>query len=102
MDIFVDLQGASGATYRFRAWPQTGQSPIAGNFAVVETGARGLKVRMVGVTNDLSRAESHAQAAGLGSGRLFVRLNVARATRHLEHEDIVAQYGPPEVFQGDD
>jgi len=101
MSIFIDLEGASGASYRFRAWPDIGQPPMAGNFVVAETGQGGLTIHLLGVTNDLSRAEAHAREAGLDGKPLFVRLNVARATRHHEHEDILARHAPAKVFEGD-
>jgi len=100
-DIFVDLLGASGATYRFRSWDDAGQSPMAGNFVVIEGRGAGLQVLMVGVSNDVSKAEAQATSAGLGGRPLFVRLNVGRATRYSEHHDIVAQYSPGKVFDAE-
>jgi hypothetical protein len=101
MGIFVDLAGASGASYRFRAWPEAGQSPAAGNFAVVEVADGALKVHLVGVTNNLSTCERPASAAGFENKRLFVRLNVARLTRRREYEDLVAHYAPEHVVEVD-
>ena len=97
--IFVDLSGASGASYRFRAWPEGGQAPIAGNFAVVEMKDGKLAVRLIGVTNDLSRCNVNASAAGLDDKSLFVRLNVARLTRRQEYEDLVAHYAPAHTIE---
>ena len=99
MGIFIDLLGASGASYRFRAWPDGEQAPMAGNFAVVVMTGRTVELLMLGVTTDLSKAPTHAAAAGLAGKSLFVRLNVARATRRQEHDDIVANYAPPQVFE---
>lgn len=96
--IFIELVGASGASYRFRAWPETDQSAMAGNFIVAELGPGGIKVHLIGVTNDLSKSNLHAREAGLSDKPLFVRLNVARLTRQQEHDDIVAQYGQAKVF----
>lgn len=101
MGIFVDLSGASGASYRFRAWPEGGPTPAAGNFAVVEVADGELKVHLVGVTNNLSTCEGPASAAGLDNTRLFVRLNVARLTRRQEHEDLVARYAPEHTVEVD-
>lgn len=98
MNAFIDLSGASGASYRFRAWPEAGQAPIAGNFAVVVKVGHALEVLLLGVTSDLSRASAQAAGAGLIGKPLFVRLNVARATRRREHDDLVAGYAPPQVF----
>jgi hypothetical protein len=99
MGIFIDLVGASGATYRFRAWREGDQAPMAGNFAVVVKAGRTVELLMLGVTIDLSKAQTHAAAAGLAGKPLFVRLNVARATRRQEHDDIVANYAPPQIFE---
>lgn len=98
MNAFIDLLGASGASYRFRAWPEAGQAPIAGNFAVVVKVGRAIEVLMLGVTYDLSRASAQAASAGLIGKPLFVRLNIARTTRRHEHDDLVAGYAPPLVF----
>lgn len=92
MGQFIDLLGASGATYRFRAWPDAGQAPIAGNFAVVDKAGAAAQVLLLGVTADLSQALAPVAAAGLGGKPLFVRLNVARATRHAVHDDLVAAH----------
>ena len=101
MVIFIDLLGASGASYRFRAWPEAGQSPVAGAFAVVERGSAAAKVRLIGVTNDLSRCRTHVSAAGLSDADLFVRLNVARVARRQEYDDLIARYAPEHVIEAD-
>lgn len=99
--IFIELVGASGAAYRFRAWPDADQTAMAGNFVVAEPAGDGIKVLLAGVTNDLSTASAHARNAGLADKPLFVRLNVARLTRHHEHEDILAKYAPPKVLDAE-
>ena len=88
---FIDISGASGATYRFRIWPEGGgHLPVAGNFVLVREARYPVDVVVIGVTNDLSRARS---AAGAKDGdRVYTRLNVARATREAEHDDMIAQY----------
>lgn len=95
MSSFIDLQGASGATYRFRAWPEAGQTPMAGNFVVIGGEARSIHVVAAGITNDLSRAPT---ATGVSADALFVRLNVSRRTRVSEHEDLIAQHRPDQVY----
>jgi len=98
MDKFIDLLGASGANYRFRAWPDAGQAPMAGNFAVVVKASGAADLLMLGMTTNLAQAQAQAAAAGLAGKPLFVRLNVAGSTRRLEHDDIFARYSPPHVF----
>lgn len=104
MQDFLDLQSASGATYRFRLWPPGApHSPVAGNYVVVKPTASGFKVLVAGVCRDLSQA----RASLTGSARrkdafLYTRLNISRAVRTAEHEEIVAQYKPAEVLAEQD
>lgn len=92
MKDFIDLEGASGARYRFRLWPAAGShAPIAGNYAVVREEGGKLKVVGLGQSLDLSRCRPEA-TKGRGPGvHLFTRLNVARAARETEHEDLAAR-----------
>jgi hypothetical protein len=97
MREFVDLLGASGTFYRFRLWPEGGaHPPIAGNYVVAREEASELKVLLAGVTADLSQAATEARKALAKSpdARVYTRLNVARAVRVAEHDDIVAAYKP--------
>ena len=99
MTSFVDLSGASGAHYRFRAWSDAGQTPMAGNFVVAEPEAGGqVQLLLIGVTDDLSKVRPHVTAAGFGDRPVFVRLNVARQTREHEHEDLSARYSSARVL----
>jgi hypothetical protein len=104
MREFVDLRGASGTFYRFRLWPEGGvHPPIAGNYIVLREEANGLKVLLAGMTSDLSQApvECRKTLSKDPSARLFTRLNVARALRSSEHEDIVAEHKPAVVTAGE-
>lgn len=90
---FVDLQGASGQTYRFRRWPPTGHHlPIAGNYALVRT--RGREVVGLGVLDNLAEARSQVGALQPGVA-LYTRLNVSRAHREAEHADLAAGHPAP-------
>ena len=104
MREFVDLRGASGSLYRFRLWPEGGaHPPIAGNYIVLKEEASGLKVLAAAVTGDLSQASVEARKALAKDtqARLYTRLNVARAVRTAEHEDIVEAYKPAMVSAGE-
>ena len=92
MREFVELRGASGAAYRFRAWPESDHhTPTAGNFAVLAFEGPEATIIGLGVCSDLSRAKQLAQATlADGQGHLFTRLNVSRAVRDAEHEDLAA------------
>jgi hypothetical protein len=91
---FIDLEGVSGARYRFRLWPEgAAHIPTGGNFAFVRMDAAQFTVLSVGETNDLSTVRSAwSEARRLGATHVFTRLNVARAVRRAEHEDIAARY----------
>jgi hypothetical protein len=100
MQDFIDLQGASGTSYRFRRRiAGASHLPMAGNYVLVQETAAGFKVLTVGSTLDLSLLRPPAPArSGRRATHLFTRLNVARAARTSEHEDLVAAYKPNEVI----
>lgn len=103
MKDFLDLKGASGAKYRFRVWPEgASHLPIAGNYIFLrEAQDDDFKVILVGCTNDLSQARADWVRLGRrGATHVFTRLNVARAVRVAEHEDLVAGYKPALVSEG--
>lgn len=102
MRDFIDLSGASGALYRFRIWADgAAHLPVAGNYVIVKAEPEGFSVLLVGLTNDLSRARGDwGKAAKHGATHMFTRLNVARATRVMEHADLVAGHEPPLVSEG--
>ena len=99
MQDFIDLQGASGASYRFRRRPEgASHLPMAGNYVLVQETGDGFKVLTVGASLDLSLLRPPGPArAGRKATHLFTRLNVARAVRASEHEDLVANYRPKVV-----
>lgn len=85
---FIDLRGASGQAYRFRAWPAVGaHPPTAGAFAIV----RGGEVVEVGMLDNLIDAPAQAAKHAPGA-QLFTRLNVSRTHREAEHADLAAAY----------
>ena len=87
---FIDIRGASGTTYRFRRWPQTGLvPPIAGNFAIVawESG----RLLALGMLDDLSRAPAVLRARDTGA-EVYTRYNIPRRHREAEHADMLAEY----------
>lgn len=97
MKDFIDLQGESGATYRFRIWPEGApHQPIAGNYVCVKpdpAAAGGFAVVHVGESTDLSRARSELPKALRAAGLfVYTRLNVSRAIRTAEHEDLAARH----------
>jgi hypothetical protein len=99
MQDFLDLKGASGALYRFRHWPEgASHVPIAGNYVVIQETATGFKVLTVGASMNLSLARpAHPGRGRRKATHVYTRLNVARAVRASEHEDLVAHYRPAQV-----
>jgi hypothetical protein len=97
MQDFIDLEGVSGRHYRFRIWREGDlHLPMAGNYAYVREEPEGFTVLEVGESNDLSQARAGwAKAAGRGATHVFTRLNVSRAIRTAEHEDLQARYKAP-------
>jgi len=93
---FVDLQGASGASYRFRLAPGGEvNTPMAGNYACVRDEKASFTVLSVGATNNLSGAATDLKRAVAehGAAELFTRLNVSASVREAEQQDISAYYG---------
>lgn len=99
MKSVIDLAGASGATYRFRLWPEgASHPPMAGNYACVRLHGERVEIMGVGDALDLSRLrEDLPKRVREANVILYTRLNVARATRTAEHEDLVAVHGVVKV-----
>ena len=97
MNDFIDLTGASGATYRFRRRAVAGDHlPIAGNFALVTIVDGKVTVTTLGKSNDLSRLVAPTEPP---EAQVYTRLNVARAIRTSEHDDLAAAYPAAEVIE---
>lgn len=96
MNTIIDLRGASGATYRFRLWADgASHPPTAGNYACVRFDRGRMEILGVGDALDLSRVRDALPKRLRESPPLiYTRLNVARATRAAEHEDLVTVHGP--------
>ncbi|WP_133255027.1 hypothetical protein [Phenylobacterium hankyongense] len=97
MREIVDLRGGSGRTYRFRLWPEgAAHTPMAGNYVVLREEPAGFTVVLAGTSEDLSGARTKWRKAARdqSSTHVFTRLNVSRAVRVAEHDDLVAHYRP--------
>jgi hypothetical protein len=94
MKDFIDLFGVSGASYRFRLWPDgAGHLPIAGNYALAKLEAEGFVVLSVGQTNDLSQLRAEVSKSALRAAtHVLTRLNVARSVRMAEHQDLLTHH----------
>ena len=94
MKPYIDLQGASGAVYRYKlAEDRDPRTTIAGNFVFVD--AAGTSV-YAGEANNLHGAANRFPEASLKhkAEYLYTRLNVSGASRSDELQDIVAAVRP--------
>jgi hypothetical protein len=97
---YIELQGASGPALRFRLRSDAAPLPaMAGNFVCVRMSGDTPEVVACGSTNSLMTASVVWEAAVRehGAEALYVRLNVAGATRALELESLVERHNPPMV-----
>ena len=98
MQNFIDLEGASGATYRFQRVDDLSKLPaIAGNFVYVQDDGPKPVVVCCGADETLLRAASRWTAARQSHGAkvIYVRKNVSWKVRASEHNDIVERHRPP-------
>jgi hypothetical protein len=100
MREFIDLEGASGSQYRFRLWPAgSAHLPVAGNYVLMRRAGEGVTVQIVGATNDLSQARRQCGKGAGGEALVYTRLNVVRAVRTAEHQDLAARYTKARVTE---
>jgi hypothetical protein len=89
----VELRGKSGKLYSFfRLDEQIAVRPIGVTYAIVERGSVGWRLLRVGHTSNLAArtwAEELTEAREAAPGaELLVRLNISRAIRQAEAEDL--------------
>ena len=99
MNEHIELEGADGVPLRFRLNGDLAELPaMAGNFVCVRSKGGALDVVCVGAAASLQDASKSWKAAkDKGAEALYVRLNVAGATRTQELEALAARYQPPLV-----
>jgi hypothetical protein len=100
MQSFIDLEGASGATYRFHRVDDFSNLPaIAGNFAYVQGDGPKPVVVCCGTDDTLLKATARWPAAQLAhrATAIYVRRNVSWKVRAHEHDDLVKKHRPPLV-----
>ncbi|MCE3290966.1 MAG: hypothetical protein K0R83_2978 [Caulobacter sp.] len=100
MNDYIELQGADGAPLRFRLNTRVEELPaMAGNFVCVRSKGAEIEVICAGAANSLqSAAKAWKSAKDKGAQALYVRLNVAGATRAQELESLVERYKPAQVI----
>ena len=97
VSAFIDIVGASGASYRFLRLDGPSRLPAtAGNFIFTRPGPGGDEVVCCGVASTLAYAADAwlNAAAEHQAATIYIRLNVSRTIRTAEHEDIVAKHAP--------
>jgi uncharacterized protein with von Willebrand factor type A (vWA) domain len=101
MQSFIDLEGASGATYRFQRVDDVALLPaIAGNFAYVQEGGPKPLVVCCGTDDTLLKAAASLPAAQQThkATAIYIRRNVSWRVRASEHADIVNKHRPSLVL----
>jgi uncharacterized protein related to proFAR isomerase len=97
----IELAGASGARYRYSPIDENRFLPPAGaNFVIAQVTAEGAEVVYAGETDNLAnqswRAPLEKARKKYGEpATVLTRLNVTRAVREAEREDLVQAYRPP-------
>lgn len=99
MRDYVDIAGASGASYRFmRLRDGRPLSPMGGNFAYGRFTGERFELLYVGETQNLLRSARDRWDEAVQrhqASELFTRLNISERVRQLELSDIVAAVEPP-------
>ena len=104
MQNFIDLEGASGTTYRFQRVDDIARLPaIAGNFVYVQSDGPKPVVVCCGVCETLLRAGETWPAAQQdhGAKAIYVRKNVSWKVRETEHNDILGRHRPALVISAE-
>jgi len=94
---FIDIAGASGATYRFRLVPAPDRlAASAGNFAFLRAAPDHEALVCIGTALSLSDAANAWKVAvdRHQANAIYVRLNIARDVRLYEHRDISERHAP--------
>ncbi|MDE2487026.1 MAG: hypothetical protein KGO51_06475 [Alphaproteobacteria bacterium] len=96
----IELAGKSGARYRYTLLNESRFLPPAGaNFVIAEVSAQGARIVYAGETDNLAnetwRSALERARASHPKVKVLTRLNVTRAIREAEREDLIAEHQPP-------
>lgn len=96
----IELAGASGNRYRYTPIDENRFLPPAGaNFVIAKVTAEGAEVVYAGETDNLAsqawRQQLDKAREKYSDATVLTRLNVTRAVREAEREDLVQHYRPP-------
>jgi uncharacterized protein related to proFAR isomerase len=96
----IELAGKSGARYRYTPLEEERFLPPAGaNYVIAEVTREGTRVFYAGETDNLAnqtwRPELERARETYAKAKLLTRLNVTRAVREAERQDLIEHYQPP-------
>ena len=100
----LELQGASGARYRFRRVKDPTALPAeGGNFVYVKHLEEGAALIASGAAESLHQARTYWSKAveRHGADSIYVRLNIASKQRLFEHGDIAEAHPTPMKLEGE-
>lgn len=101
----IELAGKSGARYRYTALEEERFiAPAGANYVIAELTPEGAHVVYAGETDNLAnlswRGALEAARKKYAEAKVLTRLNVTRAVREAEREDLIEQYQPPMNREG--
>jgi uncharacterized protein related to proFAR isomerase len=101
----IELAGKSGARYRYTPLQEERFLPPAGaNFVIAKVTKEGATVMYAGETDNLAnqtwRQALEKAREEYRDAAILTRLNVTRAVRKAEQEDLVEEHQPPMNLQG--
>jgi uncharacterized protein related to proFAR isomerase len=96
----IEFAGKSGARYRYTPLDENRFVPPAGaNYVIAELKPDGPSIVYAGETDNLAnqtwRTTLEEARKTWSQAKVLTRLNVTRAIREAEREDLVEQYHPP-------
>lgn len=96
----IDFAGASGARYRYTPMDESRFLPPAGaNYVIAELTEEGATMVYAGETDNLAaqswRHDLERARKKFATATVLTRLNVTRAVREAERNDLIDAYHPP-------
>jgi hypothetical protein len=96
----IELAGKSGARYRYTPLEEERHLPPAGaNYVIAEVSGANARLVFAGETDNLAnltwRADLERARQSHPKAKVLTRLNVTRAIREAERQDLIAEHQPP-------
>jgi uncharacterized protein related to proFAR isomerase len=101
----IELAGKSGARYRYTPLEEERLLPPAGaNFVIAEVSGANARLVYAGETDNLAnqtwRSALERARQAHPKAKVLTRLNVTRAIREAERQDLIEQHQPPMNVDG--